>query len=68
MSVNNTFKPGTMANSGGEKTAAGQQLTVEFLAADPALVAGVPRVWINTTTGILKFTHNGTTTKTVTAT
>lgn len=68
MSVNNTFKPGTLANAAGIAAAAGQTLTVEFLAADPTLVSGTPRIWVNTTSGTLKFTHNGTTTKTVTAT
>jgi hypothetical protein len=68
MSVNNTFRPGNLANTGGVKAAAGQDLTVEILAADPALVAGVPRVWVNTTTATLKFTADGVVTKTVTAT
>lgn len=67
MSVNNTFNPGTLANVTGVDSI-DRQLTVEFLAADPAGVAGVPRIWVNTTTGILKFTANGTTVKTVTAT
>lgn len=67
MNVNNTFRPGTLANTGGVDAAAGQTLAVEFLAADPAMVAGVPRVWVNTTTGTLKFSHDGVAVKVVTA-
>lgn len=63
-----TFKNSALANVAGVDNANGQTLTVEFLAADPTLVAGVPRIWVNTATGILKFSHNGTVTKTVTAT
>lgn len=66
--TNDTFKNTALANVGGVDAAAGQTLTVEFLSADPTLVAGEPRIWVNTTSGTLKFTHNGTTTKTVTAT
>lgn len=66
--VDNTFRPGTLGNAGGVADAPGQTLTVEFLAADPTLVAGVPRIWVNTTTGVLKFTADGATTKVVTAT
>lgn len=68
MSTNNTYRPGTLGNAGGTKTAAGQTLTVEFLSADPPLTAGVPRIWVNTTTAILKFTADGAAVKTVTAT
>jgi hypothetical protein len=68
MSVDNTFVPGGLANTGGVDATAGQTLTVEFLTADPTLTAGVPRIWVNTTSGTLKFSHNGSTTKTVTAT
>lgn len=69
MSVNNTFKNSALANVGGVKaTAAGQTLTVEFLTADPSLTAGVPRIWVNTTSGVMKFSHDGAVTKTVTAT
>lgn len=64
--MDSTFKPGeALTNTKGQTTPV---LAVEFLAADPTLVAGVPRIWVNTTSGVLKFTHNGTTTRTVTAT
>lgn len=66
--LNKSFKNSALPNVAGVDSADGQTLAVEFLAADPVLVAGVPRIWVNTATGILKFTHNGTTTKTVTAT
>lgn len=66
--IKDTFRPSALSNTGGVGSANGQTLTVEFLAADPTLVAGVPRIWVNTATGVLKFTHNGTTVKTVTAT
>lgn len=68
MSTDGTFKPGALANAGGVDAAAGQTLTVEFLSADPTLVSGTPRIWVNTTSGTLKFTADGSTTKTVTAT
>lgn len=68
MSTNNTFRPGTLANAGGTKSASGQTLTVEFLSADPPLTAGVPRIWVNTTGGVMKFSHDGAAVKTVTAT
>lgn len=48
-----------------------QELSVEYLAADPAdLSIGAPRIWVNTATGTLKFTFttSGVPTKTVTAT
>lgn len=66
--TNNTYRKSALANTGGVATAAGQTLTVEFVAADPALTAGTPRIWVNTTTAVLKFTHDGATVKTVTAT
>lgn len=66
--IDSTFKPSGYANTGGVDAAVGQTLTIEFLAADPTLVAGVPRIWINTTSGVLKFTADGAATKTVTAT
>lgn len=66
--VDNTYKPSGLANAGGVDAAVGQTLTVEFLAADPALTAGQPRIWVNTATGVLKFTADGATTKVVTAT
>lgn len=60
---------GELANTGGVATPAGQSLAVEFLTADPTdLTTNFPRAWVNITTGVLKFTVNGTTVKTVTAT
>ncbi len=70
-STNVTFQSGKFANTSGLAAVAPEQLTVEFLAADPAdLTTTSPRIWVNTTTGILKFTYNaaGTPVKTVTAT
>lgn len=67
-STNTTFLNTAMGNVAGVDAIAGQTLTIEFLAADPTLVAGKAQVWVNTTTGIMKFTANGTTTKTITAT
>lgn len=66
--TSSTYKNSALANVAGVDAAAGQTLTVEFLTADPTLVSGVPRIWVNTTSGVLKFSHNGSTTKTVTAT
>lgn len=63
-----TFRNNNLANTKGVDVALGQTLTVEFLAADPTQAAGVPRLWVNTTTGILKFSADGATVKTVTAT
>lgn len=67
-STNSTFKNSALPNVAGVDTAAGQTLAVEFLAADPTLVSGVPRVWVNTTTAVMKFTADGSVTKTITAT
>lgn len=69
-STNNTFRQGSYATTTGVDTVI-QQATIELLTTDPAapeLLATNPRVWINTTSGILKFCVNGTTVKTVTAT
>lgn len=73
--TNVTFKNGAFSTVTGVGGSAAQQLTqeltVEFLAADPTdLATTSPRIWCNTTTGILKFTYNaaGTPIKTVTAT
>jgi hypothetical protein len=66
--TSSTFKNNSLANVGGIDAAAGQTLTVEFLTADPTLTSGQPRIWVNTTTGVLKFSHDGTTTRVVTAT
>lgn len=63
-----TFKPSALANTDGVEAVAGQTLTIEFLSADPTLVSGVPRVWINTTTHLLKWTDDGVTTYTATST
>lgn len=43
------------------------EITVEVLSADPTLTAGEPRIWLNTTAGALKFSHDGATVLTVTA-
>lgn len=75
VSTNATFKNGAFASvtgvGGSAAQALAQELSVEFLAADPSdLATTSPRIWVNTTTGILKFTYNaaGTPVKTVTAT
>lgn len=75
VSTNVTFKNGafsTVTGVGGTAAQAlTQELTVEYLAADPSdLATTSPRIWVNTTTGILKFTYtaSGTPIKTVTAT
>lgn len=70
-STNSTFLPSKTANTSGLKNTVPQQLVVEFLTADPTdLATTSPRIWVNTTTGILKFTYNaaGTPVKVVTAT
>lgn len=74
-STNVTFKNAGYAVTTGVGGSAAdqlkQELTVEFLAADPSdLATTSPRIWVNTTTGILKFTYtaSGTPIKTVTAT
>lgn len=67
--TNVTFKTQALPNTGGVDTPNGETLAVEFLTADPTdLTTNYPRVWVNITTGIMKFTVNGTTIKTVTAT
>lgn len=73
--TNVTFKAGAFANTSGVGGSAAQQLTqeltVEFLAADPSdLATTSPRIWVNTTTGVLKYTYtaDGDPVKTVTAT
>lgn len=68
-STNASFKNQALPNTGGIDTTTSQTLAVEFLTADPVDIAtNFPRVWVNITTGIMKFTGNGTTVKTVTAT
>lgn len=74
-STNVTFKNAAFATVTGVGGTAAQQLTqelsVEYLATDPTdLATTSPRIWVNTTTGILKFTYtaSGTPVKSVTAT
>lgn len=67
-STNTTFFNTALANVSGVDAIAGETLTVEFLTADPTLVSGKAQIWVNTTTAVLKFTADGVTTKTVTAT
>lgn len=68
-STNSTYKNQALPNTGGVDATNGQTLAVEFLTADPTdLATNFPRMWVNTTTGILKFTVDGTTVKSVTAT
>ena len=67
-STNDSFKRSrALVNTEGIDTADGQTIGVECLTTDPVLTAGEPRIWINLTSGTLKFTHNGSTVKTVTA-
>lgn len=69
-STNDSFKNGALGNTTGVDTPI-QQLTVEVLTADPGapeLLATFPRVWINSTTAILKFCVDGTVVKSVTET
>lgn len=70
-STNVTFQPGKFANTSGILSVQPEQLTVEFLTADPAdLATTSPRIWVNTTSGTMKYTYNaaGTPVKTITAT
>jgi len=70
-STNVTYKKSALPNTGGVDAVVEQTLAIEFLAADPTdLATTSPRIWINTTTGVLKFTYtsSGTPIKTVTAT
>ncbi|MBB6731889.1 hypothetical protein [Cohnella zeiphila] len=68
-STNSTFKNQALANATGVSSTAKQEITVEFLAADPADKAtNFPRIWVNTTTGALKYTVDGSTVKTATVT
>lgn len=60
MSTNNTFRSNTLGNMNGSKTINGQELTVEFLTANPTNVSGVPRIWFNMTDFKL-YTYDGTT-------
>lgn len=60
MSVNNTFRANTLANTSGITTINGTELTVEFLTANPTNVSGVPRIWFNLTDFKL-YTYDGTT-------
>lgn len=67
-STNSTFKQGGFSDTTGVDTVI-QQLTVELLAADPSdLSTNFPRIWVNTTTDLMKLTTNGTDVFTVTAT
>lgn len=68
-STNVTFKTQGLPNTGGVRFPAGQTLAVEMLTTDPTDIAtNFPRVWVNLTTGTMKFTANGTVVKTITAT
>lgn len=71
-STNVTFQNGKFATvTGVGQTPATVELTVEVLAADPTdLTTTSPRIWINSTTGLLKYTATtaGTPIKVVTAT
>lgn len=58
--IQGTWKQTAFANTSGAASVAGQELTVEFLTADPTNVSGVPRVWINLTDKKIKF-YDGTT-------
>lgn len=59
--LNNTFNPGALPDTKGE----GQVLAIELLSADPTLTKGQPRVWYNTTTGHLKVSADGQSSKSV---
>lgn len=63
--TSSTFKNNSLGSVQG---APASEVTVEFLAADPTLVAGEYRIWVNTTSHTLKFTDDGATTYTVTST
>lgn len=68
-STNVTFKTQALPNVAGVGAPNGQTLAVEFLTTDPTdLTTNFPRVWVNITSGVMKFTVNGSVTKTVTAT
>jgi hypothetical protein len=44
--IDDTFKPGNLANAGGVKDVDGQTVTLRFVTAAPTFVAGVPDfVW-----------------------
>lgn len=57
-----TWKPTAFANTSGVATAAGQELTIEFLTADPTVTPGEPRIWYNMTDFKLKV-YDGAATK-----
>lgn len=60
MSVNNTFRANTLANTSGITTINGTELTIEFLTANPTNVSGIPRIWFNLTDFKL-YTYDGST-------
>lgn len=62
--TNATFVNSNYANVAGVDAAQNVTLTIEFLSADPTLVAGVFRAWYNTTTFTLKIA-NGTVVKSI---
>ncbi|WP_339314611.1 hypothetical protein [Paenibacillus sp. FSL M7-0896] len=55
-----TWKQTAFANTSGVASTVGQELTVEFLSANPTNVAGVNRIWYNTTDFKL-YVYDGTT-------
>lgn len=68
-STNSTFKHNGFANVNGVDNEF-QQITIETFTVDPpapTLAATFPRVWINTTSGTMKFCVDGSTVKSVTA-
>lgn len=58
--IQGTWKQTAFANTSGVAAVAGQELTVEFLTADPTNVPGVPHIWYNLTDFKLKV-YDGTT-------
>ena len=64
-----TFKQTALANTTGVDNGV-QQGTIAFMTADPTapqLLVLSPIVWLNTTTGLMKFCVNGTTVEVVTS-
>ena len=59
MSVDDTFRTNALVNTKGIVTIDGQELPVEMFTSDPTLVSGVPRVWVNLTSGKVKASLDG---------
>lgn len=64
-STNSTFKASAFGSTSGVQTLF-QQLSVEVLGTDPTNISTTyPRIWMNTTTKLIKYTTDGVLVKTV---